>query len=95
MGMSEELARFTASTTYDDIPAYVIETQKKSILDAVGITLGAAVLGDGCKDFFDLAVENSADSKKEAVVLGMRTQLPASWAAFANAAHYSFVFNQP
>lgn len=86
MGISYELARFIAETNYEDIPDYVLETQKKSILDAVGITLGAATLGDGCRDFVELAVENSAGGAGEATVIGFGKRLPAGWAAFANAA---------
>lgn len=86
MGISYELARFIAETNYEDIPHAVIETQKKSILDAVGITLGAAVLGDGCREFVELAVENAVGGKNEATVIGFGKKLPAAWAAFANAA---------
>lgn len=86
MGISYELARFIAETEYEDIPAAVIETQKKSILDGVGITWGAATLGDGCRAFVELAEENAADGREEATVIGFRKKLPASWAAFANAA---------
>lgn len=86
MGISYELAKFIAETEFEDIPSYVIETQKKSILDAVGITFGAASLGDGCREFVDLAVENSCEGRQEATVIGFDKQLPAGWAAFANAA---------
>ena len=86
MGISYELAKFIAETNYEDIPAYVLETQKKSVLDAVGITFGAAALGDGCRDFVELAVENSAGGREEAAVIGFNLRLPAGWAAFSNAA---------
>ncbi|MBT9775492.1 MmgE/PrpD family protein [Clostridium sp. MCC353] len=86
MGISYELAEFIANTNYEDIPSYVMETQKKSILDAVGITFGAASLGDGCRQFVELAVENSSEGKGEATVIGFDKKLPAGWAAFANAA---------
>lgn len=83
--ISYELARFVAETNYEDIPAEVFETQKKSIIDGIGITLGAATLGDGCRDFVELAVENSAEGNGEATVIGFDKKLPAGWAAFANA----------
>lgn len=86
MGISYELAEFIANTNYEDIPSYVLETQKKSILDAVGITFGAAALGDGCRQFVELAVENSCQGREEATVIGFNKKLPAGWAAFANAA---------
>lgn len=86
MGISYKLAEFIANTNYEDIPQEVFETQKKSILDAVAITFGAATLGDGCRDFVELAAENSTGSVGEATVIGFGRKLPASWAAFANAA---------
>lgn len=85
MGISTKLAEFVAQTRYEDIPAYVFETQKKSILDAIGITLGAATLGDGCQSFVELATENSYGAQGDATVIGFDRKLPAPWAAFANA----------
>ena len=86
MGISYRLAEFIAGTNYEDIPKAVFETQKKSVLDGVGITLGAATLGDGCRDFVELAVENSCQGTGEATVIGFGKKLPAGWDAFANGA---------
>lgn len=86
MGISYQLAEFIAETNYEDIPKVVFETQKKSILDGIGVTLGAATLGDGCRDFVELATENSCHGTGEATVIGFNRKLPAGWAAFANAA---------
>ncbi|MGL5435172.1 MAG: MmgE/PrpD family protein [Lachnospiraceae bacterium] len=86
MGVSEQLASFVAETNFEDIPSWVIETQKKSILDSIAITLGAATLGDGCLSFVELARENSSSGAEEATVIGFGEKLPVSWAAFANAA---------
>ena len=47
LNVSRALAEFIVRTNYGDIPAYVIENQKKSVLDAIGITFGASTLGDG------------------------------------------------
>lgn len=85
MGISYELAKFIAETQYEDIPKEVFETQKKSIVDGIGITLGAATLGDGCREFVELAVENSSGGAGEATVIGFDRKLPVGWAAFANA----------
>ncbi|MCC8060921.1 MAG: MmgE/PrpD family protein [Clostridiales bacterium] len=85
-GISYQLAKFIAETNFEDIPEYVLETQKKSILDGIGITLGAATLGDGCRDLVELAEENSSGGREEATVIGFQKKLPVSWAAFANAA---------
>ena len=82
---SRELARFVVDTDSDDIPASGFETQKKSVLDAVAITLGAATLGDGCKEMVEVATENSYGAVGDAAVIGFGRKLPAPWAAFANA----------
>ncbi|HUI13544.1 MAG TPA: MmgE/PrpD family protein [Xanthobacteraceae bacterium] len=39
-GITGQLARFAASTNFDDLPADVIEGSKRSFLDTVGIILG-------------------------------------------------------
>ncbi len=86
MNISRALAEFVANTCYDDIPAYVIENQKKSVLDAIGITFGASTLGDGCREMIDIAETLAAGGKGEATVMAFGKKLPAVWAAFANAA---------
>ena len=43
--MTERLAEFVTELTYEQIPEHVIETQKKSVLDALGITYGALPAG--------------------------------------------------
>ncbi|MCD7724585.1 MAG: MmgE/PrpD family protein [Clostridiales bacterium] len=42
MGISKGLAEFVVNTNYEDIPGYVLETQKKSVLDSIAITFGAS-----------------------------------------------------
>ncbi len=85
MNISRALAEFVANTHYDDIPAYVIENQKKSVLDAIGITFGASTLGDGCREMIAIAESLSAGGEGEATVMAFGKKLPAVWAAFANA----------
>lgn len=86
MYLSRMLADFVAGTGYEDIPRSVIENQKKSIMDAVSITFGASTLGDGCRQMVKIAEELAAEGRAEATVIGFDRKLPASWAAFANAA---------
>ncbi len=86
MNISRALADFVARTNYGDIPAYVIENQKKSVLDAIGITFGASTLGDGCREMLSIAEQLSAGGAGEATVMAFGKKLPAVWAAFANAA---------
>ncbi len=85
MNISRALAEFVANTDYDDIPAYVIENQKKSVMDAIGITFGASTLGDGCREMIAIAEALAAGGKGEATVIAFGKKLPAVWAAFANA----------
>ena len=85
MNISRALAEFVANTDYEDIPAAVIENQKKSVLDAIGITFGASTLGDGCREMIRIAETLSAHGEGEATVIGFDKKLPAVWAAFANA----------
>ena len=85
MNLSSTLAAFVAETGLNDIPYHVKETQKKSIMDAVAITLGANTLGDGCRQMIKISQQLAADGKGEAVVIGFNQRLPAAWAAFANA----------
>lgn len=86
MNISRALAEFVARTRFEDIPARVIEIQKKSVMDAVGITLGASTLGDGCREMISIAETLSAHGQGEATVIGFDKRLPTVWAAFANAA---------
>lgn len=85
MNISRTIAEFVVNTNYEDIPAYVIENQKKSVLDAIGITYGASTLGDGCREMLRIAESLAANGDGEATVIGFDKKLPAAWAAFANA----------
>ncbi len=85
MGISLTLAEFVAGTNYQDIPKKVIDVQKKSVLDGIAITFGAATLGDGCRQMVKVAETLAAGGRGEATVIGFDEKLPAAWAAFANA----------
>ena len=84
MFLSRQLAEFVEKTGFEDIPASVIENQKKSVMDAISITFGASTMGDGCQQMVKLAEELAAEGRPEATVIGFGKKLPASWAAFAN-----------
>jgi len=85
MNLSHTLAEFVANTTYEMIPAEVIAVQKKSIMDAVAVTLGAGTLGDGCRQMVKIADALAAGGAQEATVIGFDRKMPMAWAAFANA----------
>lgn len=84
MNESRTLAEFIVNTRYEDIPPAAIQVQKKALLDAIAVTLAASTLGEGCKEFVELAVETGG--KPESTILGFGAKVPAMMAAFANAA---------
>jgi 2-methylcitrate dehydratase PrpD len=76
------LAKNIVDTDYDDVPREVAAVTKKSLLDAIGVILAAGKLGEGCKQFVTLAIEQGG--KKESTILGFDAKVPACMAAFAN-----------
>jgi len=76
------LARNIADIHYDDIPVPAIDAAKKSFLDALGVTLAASTLGEGCQAFVDLAL--AMEGVQESTILGFGARAPALMAAFAN-----------
>lgn len=82
MNESQVLARNTADVRYADIPALAIDAAKRSFLDALGVTLAAGTLGEGCRAFVDLAM--SEGGKEESTILGFGAKAPALKAALAN-----------
>lgn len=76
------LARFAAETRYEDLPAAAVEAAKKSILDTLGVMLGASGMEPAVRPIIDLVTESGG--KPEASVLGFGGRLPAAAAAFAN-----------
>ncbi len=84
MNESLLLARNICETRYEDLPTPVVAATKKSILDAVGVTLAAGTLGEGCKPFVDLAIAQGG--KPESTIIGFGARVPAAMAAFANGA---------
>lgn len=84
MNESLAFARNIVETNYQDLPSNVIGVTKKSFLDALGVTLAASTLGEGCKAFVDMAIAEGG--KKESTILGFGAQTSAAMAAFANGA---------
>jgi 2-methylcitrate dehydratase PrpD len=82
MNESLTLAKHITDIGYDDLPSNVLDAAKKSFLDALGVTLAAGTLGEGCKAFVDLAIAEGG--KKESTILGFGAKAPAFMAAFAN-----------
>jgi 2-methylcitrate dehydratase PrpD len=82
MNESLTLAKHITDIEYDDLPGNAIDAAKKSFLDALGVTLAASTLGEGCKAFVDLAIAGGGE--EESTILGFGAKAPAFMAAFAN-----------
>lgn len=82
MKESLALAEYVFETNYENLPQHVAEVTKKSILDGIGVTLGAGTLGEGCRAFVDLAIQGGG--KKESTIIGFNAKAPSYMAAFAN-----------
>ena len=82
MNESQVLARNIADTSYEDIPGLAIDAAKRSLLDALGVTLAAGTLGEGCRAFVDLAI--GGGGIQESTILGFGAKAWAPMAAFAN-----------
>jgi 2-methylcitrate dehydratase PrpD len=82
--ISSLLTQHIASAKFEDLSSGAIEATKKSLLDAIGVTLAASGLGEGCKAFADLA--GQAGGTPESTVIGFGKKVPASMAALANGA---------
>jgi 2-methylcitrate dehydratase PrpD len=82
MNESLALAKHITDINYRDIPSSVVDITKKSLLDGLGVMLAASRLGEGCKQFVNLAI--AGGGKKESTIIGVNTKVPAAMAAFAN-----------
>ena len=82
MNPSLILAKHIADTDYDDIPNHVVDITKKSFLDGLGVILAASSLGEGCKQFVNLAIAEGG--KEESTIIGFDAKVSTCMAAFAN-----------
>ncbi|HTU60775.1 MAG TPA: MmgE/PrpD family protein [Polyangiales bacterium] len=76
------LARHLARVRYEDIPPGALHAAKRSLLDAVGVSLGASGLEPACAPFVVLARESPGPSQ----LLGFAATCSPLMAAFANGA---------
>jgi 2-methylcitrate dehydratase PrpD len=79
-----KLAKYIVDTNYEDLPANVIDVTKKSLLDGLGTMIGASGLGEGYRQFAELAI--SGGGKPESTIIGYDIKVPAYMAAYANGA---------
>lgn len=81
--LTEEVARFVLATGWKDIPAAVIETGKKSILDGFGLALSGVAAHSG--QYVETYLRSLNLNAGPATVIGTDLKVPARFAAFANA----------
>src|SRR5215467_7000752 len=81
-GLTDYVGRFVVNTTYEDIPADVIELGKKSILDGLGLALAGsrAQTGTICRQY----LEELSICRGEAIVIGSALKTSPRFAAFVN-----------
>lgn len=82
--LSQRIAAHIVNARYDDLSSRTVQMTKCSLLDALGVMLGASGIGEGCDAFAQLAMETHA--KPEATILGYNARTSAAFAALANGA---------
>jgi len=82
MNESLTLAKHIVATNYDDIPANVADITKRSFLDGLATILAGGGLGEGCKQFVNIAI--AGGDREESTIIGFNAKVPACMAAFAN-----------
>lgn len=83
MNESLTLAEHVSRTQYKDLPAIAVSVAKKSFLDQLGVILAAGKLGEGCRQFVELAITGAG--KPESTIIGFHEKVPSYMAAFASA----------
>lgn len=83
--LSAEISAHTATTSFEQLPAAAMRAAKLSLLDAIGVTLGASGIGEGCRGFVDLARDDGGKAQSTIIGFG-NVKVAASAAAFANGA---------
>lgn len=82
LALTRTLARHLASIGYADLPAGAVLATKRSLLDAIGVSLAASGLEPACAPFAALAAEQSGPC----TILGFNQRTTPLMAAFANGA---------
>lgn len=78
------LAGFVSDLTYERLPAAIVATLKRIVLDVTGTTLAGGTLGSGCREFVQVVLDFGG--RPDATVFGYGQKLPAALAALANGA---------
>lgn len=84
MSISLKIAGYVRNANKNNVPPHALETAKRSLLDAVGVTFAASALGEKADAFTEIAREASAPGG--ATVIGFGFKAMPAMAAFANGA---------
>lgn len=90
-------AQYTVNLKYEDIPADVRESTKRSILDTLAVTVAGSSQNGQYRALVELIKD--AGGKEESTILGFGYRVPSWMAAFANAAlnrvlHYDDTYDE-
>ncbi|MGI5835615.1 MAG: MmgE/PrpD family protein [Chloroflexota bacterium] len=83
MGVTQEIAQFTAKTTFNQLPPEVVRESKRAILNYLGVSLGAS-RHDVVRILTDAAIEMGG--QPQASILGSGIKVSALQAALINGA---------
>lgn len=81
---SKHLAEFAARLRFEDVPRHLVELTRCAVLDTIGAALAGAGLGEGCNEIVEFVIAQSG--RPEATIWSKGRKVPATAAAFANAA---------
>jgi 2-methylcitrate dehydratase PrpD len=82
--LSQTIAAHIVDARFEQLSSRAVQMTKYSLLDAIGVMLGASGAGEGCDAFAQIAIESQA--RHEATILGYRQRTSAALAALANGA---------
>jgi 2-methylcitrate dehydratase PrpD len=82
--VSTALARHIERVSFSDLPVHVVDVTKRSLLDAIGVSLAASGLAPEVRPFVEIA--KGSGGRAEASILGFGGKTSAAFAAFANGA---------
>lgn len=83
--LSMAIAERLSAARFEDLPPATVEITRRSLLDALGVSLAASGLGEGCDAFVQLAA-SAGGGTPESTVLGYGMRVSAPMAALANGA---------
>src|ERR1700722_776129 len=79
---SNRIARYLCQTSYEDLPQETVRVTKRSILDAIGVSLAASSLGEICVPYIEIARAGQCDDGG-ASIIGCGFRSSPALAAFA------------